>query len=422
VSDSSFDPAAAAGKPSGRAPVTRRRLLADAAISAAFVAAAPAISYAQTRPIKIGVILPTSGILAATGQKVRRGVDFAAKIVRERDGLPIELSHADTESKAETGRVAAERLVRDGCCLLIGTSDSGSAMSVAQAAEGLKVPFVINSAAAPQITEQGFTQVFRNFPKSTTLVDDAILRMKEMVASLDVKPKTAVMMHMNDTFGQSMIEALDAKWDQAGAPVKILEKISYDVRTSDLSIEVSRARAVGADLLMPITRVNDAILLVRELVKQNWSPMGIFSPGSPGPYDRSFVEALGKYADGYLSSAVWYNQKNPRARALAERFEKETKEWFELNVVAAFQAVEIAADAIKRAGSSEPAALHAALKTTNITDTVVTGGAITFDETGQNNNVHCVLLQNREGKLVTVGPEDQAVGKLSWPLVPYDKR
>ena len=102
---------------------------------------------------------------------------------------------------------------------------------------------------------------------------------------------------------------------------------------------------------MPITRVSDAILIIREMVKQNWSPMGIISPGSPGPYEKAFTDALGKYGDGYMSCVPWYDPTNKRAREIASRFEKETDERFDLNAAFAFEAVEIAADALKRAKS-----------------------------------------------------------------------
>ena len=108
-----------------------------------------------------------------------------------------------SESKPENGRVVAERLIRNGCTLLIGTNDSGSTISVAQAAEAAKIPFLINIASAPQITEQGFTQIFRNFPPATTLAGDAVARIKELGATTGVEPKTAVIFHVNDTLAKA---------------------------------------------------------------------------------------------------------------------------------------------------------------------------------------------------------------------------
>ena len=254
------------------------------------------------------------------GQQTRKGNEFGAKTVKEAGGPPMEFLYGDAESKPENGRVVAERLIRDGCTLLIGTNDSGSTISVAQAAEASKIPFLINIASAPQITEQGFTQIFRNFPPGTALVANAVARIKELGATTGVQPKTAVILHVNDTFGQGIIKGVDVLWERLQVPIKIVDRISYDVRARDLSVEVAKAKSSGADLLMPITRVSDAILMIREMVKQNWSPMGIISPGSPGPYEKAFTDALGKYADGVhvLRSLVQSHEKAlARDRAIA---------------------------------------------------------------------------------------------------------
>jgi branched-chain amino acid transport system substrate-binding protein len=401
--------------------ITRRRLLATG-IGAAGAGILPRRVSAQGAPVKIGVILYLSGIQSFMGQQTRKGNDFGAKIVKEAGGPPMEFIYGDAESKPESGRIVAERLIRDGCTLLIGTNDSGSTISVAQAAEAAKIPFLINIASAPQITEQGFTQIFRNFPPATTLVGNAVARIKELGAATGVEPKTAVILHVNDTFGQGIMKGVDALWDRLQVPIKILDRISYDVRARDLSVEVAKAKAVGADLLMPITRVSDAILIIREMVKQNWSPMGIISPGSPGPYEKAFTDALGKYADGYMSCVPWYDPTKKRSREIADRFERESGDRFDLNAAFAFEAVEIAADAIKRAKSADPAAIHAALKTTDITDHIIYGGPIRFDEKGQNPNIGVVMLQNQGGKPVVVNPAEAREAKAIFPLVPFDKR
>ncbi len=50
------------------------------------------------------------------------------------------------------------------------------------------------------------------------------------------------------------------------------------------------------------------------------------------------------------------------------------------------------------------------------------GGPIQFDAKGQNNNIGCVLLQDRDGSPLVVGPAEVAMGEVRYPLVPFDKR
>lgn len=403
-------------------PLNRRSLILGASSSAALLGLPGRIARAAT-PTKVGVILPTSGVLAAAGRPSMQGIQFAAKVIKERNGPDLDFVFADSESKPENGRVAAEKLIRDGCTVLIGAWDTGATISAAQAAEAAKVPLVINIASSPQITEQGFTQIFRNFPTGPTIVGAGLARMKEIFANASTPPKSAVVLYVNDTFGQSILAGLNALWDKSAMPMKMVEQIGYDLRAKDLSVEVARAKATGADIVMPITRVNDAIMIVREMVKQDFSPSAVMCPGSPGPYEKAFTDATGKYGNEIMVSVPWSNAKNPRAAALIDRFEQDyAGQRFELNVGFSFEAAEIVADAVARAGSSDPQAIHAALKTTDIADHVMIGGPIRFDAKGQNMNIGIAMIQNAAGKPIVVGPADIAVGKPAYPMTPFDKR
>jgi branched-chain amino acid transport system substrate-binding protein len=82
----------------------------------------------------------------------------------------------------------------------------------------------------------------------------------------------------------------------------------------------------------------------------------------------------------------------------------------------------VAADAYKRAGSTDPKALADAIRKTDIKDNVSPGPGIQFNAKGQNDKMKNSAIQNRGGKLVTVAPKEAAKAKPEWPLKPYDKR
>src|SRR5271155_506200 len=151
----------------------RRNLLAGAAATAAAVAA-PAIVRAQNGPLKVGVILPRSGFEAGIGQDCQRGVDIAPGILKA-IGMPdLTIMNGDTESNVDTAREHAEKLISDGAQLLIGAFDSGQTTAVAQVAEQKGIPLVINVGSAPEITEQGYKFVVRNFPTVPMLLNDEL--------------------------------------------------------------------------------------------------------------------------------------------------------------------------------------------------------------------------------------------------------
>src|SRR5882724_8716194 len=240
--------------------VTRRAFTAGVAAATSLVAA-PAILRAQGGALKVGVLLPRSGAQAGIGQDCFRGVELANPIFKSL-GLPeLEIMNADTETNVEVARARAEKLIADGAQLLVGAFDSGQSSAIAQVAEQKGIPFVINIAAAPPITEQGYKFVFRNFPTAGMILGDAFANQKEVFAATGVEPKSVVFLHVNDTFGTAMKNGVGAVMPKFNMPYTIKETISYDPTARDLSVEVAKAKASGAESLLVVSRLNDAILL-----------------------------------------------------------------------------------------------------------------------------------------------------------------
>jgi branched-chain amino acid transport system substrate-binding protein len=398
--------------------LTRRHLLAGSAA----VLAAPAIVRAQGGALKVGVLLPRSGVQAGIGQDCFRGVELTNPILKDLGLAELQIMNADTETNVEVARSRAEKLIADGAQLLVGAFDSGQSTAIAQVAEQKGIPYVINIAAAPPITEQGYKFVFRNFPTAPMILNDAFANQKEIFEAAGTAPKTVVFMHVNDTFGTAMAGGIGGIMPRHNMPFTIKETISYDPAARDLSVEVAKAKASGAEALMVVSRLNDAILLTRELVKQRWNPMGILSMG-PGWYEHQYLKTLGKLGDGPLSFVPWYDPNKKLSKALEDALAKKYPEInLNTNHIYTFEALLVAADAYKRAGSTDPKALADAIRATDIKDNVSTGPGISFDAKGQNAKLKNSGIQNRAGKLVTVAPKGATNAKAEWPMTGYDKR
>jgi len=402
-----------------RIGLSRRHLLAGAAATTVF---APAIVRAQGAPLKVGVLLPRSGYQASIGQDCFRGVELTGPILKD-IGLPeLQFMNADTETNVDVARSRAEKLIADGAQLLMGAFDSGQSSAIAQVAEQKGIPFVINIAAAPDITEQGYKFVFRNFPTAPMILGDAFANQKEIFAEVGAAPKSVVFMHVNDTFGTAMQKGIGAVMPKFNMPYELKDTIAYDPAARDLSVEIAKAKATGAEALLVVSRVNDAILLTREMVKQRWTPQGVLSMG-PGWYEDQYLKTLGKLADGPLSFVPWYDPNKKLSKALEAALAKKYPEIsLNTNHIYTFEALLVAADAYKRAGSADPKALADAIRASNITDNVSPGPGISFNAKGQNDKLKNSGIQNRGGKLVTVAPKGATNAKAEWPMAAYDKR
>jgi branched-chain amino acid transport system substrate-binding protein len=405
--------------------INRRRFNAAAAGLGTAATLAPfGIVRAQPAKLRVGMLLPRSGVQGFIGQSCQKGADLAPAVLKEMLGVDVELMNADTETNVDTARTRAERLIQEGAHVLIGPFDSGAAAAIAQVAEQRGVPFVINIAAAPQITEQGYKFVFRNFPTAPELVRNGLALIGDLFQATNTVPRSAVFMHVNDTFGQAMAKGIDAFMSRlTQLPFKIVDTVAYDPAARDLTVEVSKAKAAQADFLLLVCRLNDSIILRREMVKQRWNPMGIVSPGSPGMYEEQYYRTLGKLSEYSISNVPWYNPKAPLTRTVEQAFNKQNPKdklmFHALNVGYTFEAMLIAADAYKRARSTDPKTLADAIRQTNITNRMMLGGAIKFNAKGQVEGLQSACIQNLNLRPTVVLPANAAEAKPIFPVPGY---
>jgi branched-chain amino acid transport system substrate-binding protein len=399
------------------------RLLAGAS---AVAATAPfSIARAQSNKLKVGVLLPKSGLQGLIGQSCQKGADLAPEVIRELLGVDIELMNADTETNVDTARTRAERLIQEGAHCLVGPFDSGAAAAIAQVAEQRGVPFVINIAAAPQITEQGYKFVFRNFPVASELVTNGLTLVNDLFQATGATPRTAVFMHVNDTFGQANAKAIGAIFPKLNLPFRLVDTISYDPAAKDLSVEIAKAKSTQADFLLLVSRLNDAIVLRREIVKQRWNIMGVISPGSPGMYENQFYQTLGKLSEHCISNVPWYDPKSTLSKTVEAAFRKRNPKdqlrFHALNVGYTFEAILVAADAYKRAQSTDAPALAEAIRRTEIKNRMMIGAPIKFNAKGQVEGNLSACIQNQGQKPVVVLPAAAAEAKPIFPWNEYKK-
>ncbi len=389
---------------------------------------------AQAPTFKIGAIHPVTGPLAEPGQACRVGAQMAVDAVnaaggiKSKGGVKLELLVGDTQSKPENGRVEAERVVNQGARMLMGSFDSGSTNAMVSVAQQKRVPFLVDIAAADPITanvaksvregQQKVQYVYRNFPTGSGFGRKAVQYFTEIFAAAGVSPKRVVLMYCNDLFGQSQARGFQAAHKAANPSWEIVESIPWPEPPSDLSTEVSRAKALKPDVIAPITRPASAQLLLPEIRKQRVEMLGIVGPGSPGLYEAGQLAALKEDLEYVLTSVPWVNFKNPKTPAVADEYRKRSGgKTFDTNSGYSYDAVFVIADVLERAARlDDPDAIVEALKTTNYAAGLMQyGGPIHFNEVGDNPNAIPTMIQILGQRPVAVWPKEAALQKFVFP-------
>ena len=412
--------------------VSRRTFLRATATTVA-LGAFPRGLRAQPKTVKIAAIHCVTGPLAEPGQACRLAAQIAvdhvnaAGGIKAMDGAKLELMLGDTQTKADVARAEAERLVNAGAQILMGTFNSADTNAIVPVAQQRRVPFLVDISAADPITanvakavkegQQKTQYVYRNFPTGTLFGVRAVQYFNEIFKEAGVSPKRVVLMHSNDLFGSNQARGFQAAHKAANPSWEIVEVIPWPEPPSDLSTEVSRAKAAKPDIIAPITRPASAQLLLPEIRKQRVEILGIMGPGSPGLYEAGQLAILKDDLEYVMASNPWPNFKNPKAQKLAEEYLKRSGgKTLDTNSGYSYDGIHVIADVLERAKSTEPDAVVEALRKTSYKDNLmVSTGPIMFNEIGDNPNASPAMIQILKQKPVVVWPKEMALAKLVFP-------
>lgn len=411
-----------------------RRTFLTSTVAGAAVAGFPLPLRAQPKTFKIGAIHPVTGPLAEPGQACRLGAQMGADAVnalggiKSKGGLRLELLVGDTQTKPENGRVEAERVVNQGAQMLLGSFDSGSTAAMVSVAQQKRVPFLVDIAAADPITanvaksvkegQQKVQYVYRNFPTGSSFGRKAVQYFTEIFKEAGVSPRRVVLMYCNDLFGQNQARGFQAAHKAANPGWDIVEVIPWPEPPSDLSTEVSRAKAAKPDVIAPITRPASAQILLPEIRRQRIEMLGVVGPGSPGLYEAGQLAALKEDLEYILTSVPWANFKNPKTNAVAEEYRKRSGgKTFDTNSGYSYDAMFVIADVLERAEKlDDPDAIVDAMRKTNYGGGLMQyGGPVAFNELGDNPNAIPTMIQILGQKPVAVWPKDAALRKFVFP-------
>jgi branched-chain amino acid transport system substrate-binding protein len=410
-----------------------RRTFLKGALTTAAVAGAPVRLGAQPKTVKVGVVSPITGAMAEVGGDCRLGAQMAADAINAAGGIKslggpkLELLLADSETKADVARSEADRLIAAGAHMLTGGFHSAHVAAISSLAQQRRVPYLIDISGVDAITaniaksvregQQKVQYVYRNFPGQTAFGRNATRYMTEIFKESGTSPKRIVVMYSNDLFGKNASAGFEAAVKAMNPGFEIVEMIPYPETASDLSTEVSRAKALKPDVIAPITRPVTAILLLEEIAKQRVDVLGIISPGAPGLYEPGQIRQLKELIEHVMDAAPWPNYKNPVVQKIAAEFSKRSNgRYFDASGAFAYEAMQVIGDVLERAGSTDPDAIVAAIKKTNFKDGVtVSNGPVVFNEVGDNPNASTALIQILGQKPRVVWPKEVAEQKFVFP-------
>jgi len=383
----------------------------------------PTFLRAQAPEIKIASIQPVTGVISDIGISMRRGNQMAVDDINAKGGIKsmggakLKLLLADTEAKEEVARTEAERVIKEGAVGLVGPFLSGNAMTIATLCEQRGVPFVMDVAAADDITRKGFKFSFRVFTTTTKFADSMLFYMTQIMKENNLSKIRGVVTNTGDLFGRVQGATFVKTLNERKFPIEVLGHIEYPLGIQDLSAEVSKIKALNPDVLFPVARPGDAKLMIRELYKQRVKLQGIISPGSPGWYEPEFIRDMKVLADYVMDNVPWYNPLGKMYKEVNAAFSKKYPgKYIDTNSGYAYLGVLVIADALERAKSTKAEDIVTALRKTYLKQDLMVGLAVNFDARGDNVNADTAMVQTLGGSIKVVLPSKAAETKYVFPM------
>jgi branched-chain amino acid transport system substrate-binding protein len=393
--------------------------------------------------VKIGVLYPMSGPTAQAGIDDKHAIELALDIINtdkykhlnlplsKTVGLPnlkgakLTVTIADHQGKPDLGLSEAERLItQEKVAALLGCYHSSVTETASMVAERMKFPFFNPESSSPKLTRRGFKWFFRSSPHDETFSEGMFQAVQDLEKKRNVKFKTIAVMYEDTLYGSdsSRIE----KELAAKVGYKVVADIPYRRAATSLISEVQKLKAANPDIFFPTSYASDAILLCKASKDLDFNPQVIMAQNA-GHTDPSFVEAVGKDADGICSRTEFsldLVKHKPMLTEINDLFKKRSGRDFSGTSARAFVGFFVLAEAINRAGSTKPEAIREALTKTNIPaeQLITPWRGVKFDETGQNILVDAIVIQYQGGKPSTVWPFNLAAKEMIYPIPKWADR
>jgi branched-chain amino acid transport system substrate-binding protein len=338
------------------------------ALGAALLAAA-SVTWAQ--PIKVGWLSSLTGPLSSAALAENQGVQLAVEEINKAGGIlgrPIELLTRDTAGDPTKAVNFAQQLAfSDKVQFVIGPVNSGEGLAATPIIARAGVPNLVIGAIDELIDPVKYPRAFRVINTNRQWISTA----NDYALKVLKKSKVAV---IADTSGYGTASAKTAIELLEKAGVKPVYSVLIDPNKTDLTDEMAKARAAGADIVMPWSAATGLLgRLLNARGEMGWNVPVVGHPSLMAAQIRKLLNKPeyweGAYAAGYLSTTYGADGKLPeRTQALVDKVrqklgggEIDVLFWW---VAMGYDTVKIIEHAIKTAGSTDGAAIQKVLENT----------------------------------------------------------
>ena len=369
-------------------------------VAALVAAAAP--GFAQDS-IKIGLIVDRVGFAKAWSEPITQGAQYAARELNAKGGVlgrNVELLIEDDQSKPELSALAARKLEGSNVAFILSLTHTVAALQAQTVTVESKTPHL-----APSLTVDTLTTQINNpnFWQTGPLASTQIATLLSYARHKNYK--RVALVSDNSAISQATAKAFKAEFDKNGIQVVVDETLPGGAQSADAQMQ--KVRAANADAIFLATLLTSENLLVLRYYRS----LGMKTP-LIGNYNLS-VPVYMSVAKGLLDGLVFvdaWDPAKPQVKQFIAGYAKEMGTEPYNTMGFGYDGVMMAADALRRAGSTDKEKVRQAMQATrgykgvlgsiDSTYGFAEGKRIGFDPQGM---VVRVYEGDRQGRVLHVG-------------------
>jgi branched-chain amino acid transport system substrate-binding protein len=298
-----------------RVQINALRTVAAVLLAGIVAACSVAAPSASAPPLRVGVVLPLSGMPAELAGQERLGIQLAADLVNADGGVrgrQIVLDVRDLSDSTQAAAVVAQ-LKDEGVSAIVGSYASDLSMAVSTAAAKAGLVYWESGAVADQLTGRGLPLVFRVGADGARLGANSATFASTVLAPMLGKTATALRVTIvaaTDDYARSVADAAQAGVASSGAV--LADRIDYSLSVPDWPSVIQRLVASQPDVVILAAHIPDGEAFRRAMIAANVH-VGALIGSTMAQCVTDFAEELGPDAVGVFASDRPTGGFNPAA-------------------------------------------------------------------------------------------------------------
>lgn len=342
--------------------------------------------------VKIGSASPLTGPQAHIGIDIRNGVQLAIEDLNaagvEIGGkkVKLELVAEDDEANPTKATTVAQKLVDAKVAAVVGHFNSGASIPASKIYADGGVPQISPSSTNPDYTLKGFKTTFRvvahDGQQGPTLGRFAVGTLKA---------KNIAIIDDSTAYGQGLADNFESTVKTMGA--KIIAREHTTDKDTDFKAILTKIKGKKPDLIMFGGIDPQAGPMVKQMKELGIKAKFI---GGDGMQTPNFIKLAGDASEGTMASIPGLpKDQMPGGKSFLEKYKAKFNQDVELFAPMGYDAVYVFVEAMKRAGSADPAKFLPEIGKTDYQGVI---GPIAFDDKGDLKNGPITIYVVKDGK------------------------